>query len=283
MSDTEADEPSVEVEEAPAPLDRDEAAFEGAAKTRAERREDKRFTRLLRQRAEIAAERDRLAAEVDALRREGSKQTLTSIESKIAEAKQRMIRAAAEGDAEAQAEAADEMAVLRSDQKARQIEVEHQAAPRKPQLPPEVEEWIDRNPWFKPQSQTKDAKTKLALLAHQEALEVEGFTANSPEYFAHIEKRVENRYPGTVEPLDDDDADEEIETQAPVASPKRQAGPAPVTRRAPGGQRPAPSPMRIKPTQEQIEIATAIGVPLEKYMAQVAREMAAGRIGKGAK
>jgi hypothetical protein len=260
---------SIEAGERPAEIDRDEAAFEAGESTRASRREEKSINRLLRQRAADRAENDALKRRLAELEAAQHKGRLANLDGDIDAAERDAGQAIAEGDAERAAKAQRRMAELAAKRTAAEYDAPRPAASGPPA---EVADWMERNAWFNPAK--ADPKTKLALIAHSEAVDVEGLTPNTPEYFRHIERRVETKFPGTVAA---DDVDDDAE---PPARPQRRAasGPAPVNARA-GTPRPASSPSRIKLTAEQVDLAKSLGITPEAYAASQVALAAAGDLG----
>ena len=278
MSETE-DIPDLGVDEG---HDAAEQAFERGAEQREElnSRQRNQVARAARDRREALdalqaerAAREELAREVAELRKGAVTQEVERLGADLDRAEAEHAAALADGDPERIAKASGKVARLAAKAEAAEIMAKQAPEPeaprqRQPQVASEVQDWWDRNPWFKRGGQ-QDAKTKLAILADTEAREVEGLAVNSPEYFDFIERKVEGRFPGTIQR---DDAGEED----PQPAPKRTAtGPAPVTRGATPG-RPATSQQRIRATPEQVQMAEELGIPLEKYMAQVVRIGQAG-------
>lgn len=257
-----------------------EEAFEQGGSRRERAREERRVQSLLKDRHQDRsriADLERRLAEADAARAKGR---VTDLDADMAEAEKEARNAFADGDADAAAKANRRLAELAAERKAAELEEQQVASAARTQKgpAPEAAEWIERNSeWF----QKDQRKTKLALLAHDEAVNVEGFAPNSPEYFEFIEERVESKFPGTVTqrsaPADDTDLDDEDE--APPARQPRPAasrGAAPVTR-APsgGGARPGRT---LAATPAQVEAAKIAGVPITEYMARNAVLRRAGRL-----
>lgn len=271
---------------------------------RASRREEKRFNRLLRDRATLAetlSERENRILELEnrlaAQAADAGKAKVEGLTGDLERTRDELRAAQAEGDSDKAADLALRLAELAADRKALQYETEHAPPPRpqpqQPRVRPEVQDWMDRNSWFKPQANkaSNTPATKLALIAHTEALEVEGLAVNTPEYFAYIEDRVDQRFPGTVERDDVDEPEEQdveepprrVQQQQPqYRQPLRQAatrGPAPVGRGNAPALRPQPRSAALpKPTNEDIDHAKVSGVSLQDYLAAKAVRLRNGTL-----
>lgn len=255
--------------------DREADEFEAGRSRRDQRREDNRFRRVLRDRdlarQEVAALRRQLAeAQADS-----AKSRVSEIEAEIEAAETEQRDAMADGDADRAAKATRRVAVLATDRKVAEIEAANaertaKAAP----ADPAVTEWVQRNAsWFQSKDPAQAKKQKLAVLAHEEARDVEGFAVGSPDYFRYIEERVEAKFPNTViRGADDDeeDDDDEFDTQPPARVSPTRAGAAPVTRGAsPTSARPGAGRRgrTMEATPEQVEAAKVSGVTIQEYMA----------------
>lgn len=138
--------------------------------------------------------------------------------------------------------------------------VEHFAA----QLSPQSGAWVRAHPEFV----NDNHKNQQMLAAHQLAV-ARGLKADTPEYFASIEKTLD--ITGTVAKVDlpgDDPVDDPMAAAAkPINGSGRQAAPAaPVSRSGNGaGNR----PNVVKLTPAQVEAAGNMGMTVEEYAKQV--------------
>ena len=257
-----------------------EEAFEQGSRGRAlTRREEASLRRAVRSRAQAIAERDAERAERMKLEAELAKLRAGQTDADVDRAEAEYRDAVAEGDEERIAKANRRMAEAAANAKAARIVAEQEAArqaqPPRPSVDPAVEDWVESNShWFKPAPDGRhDAKTRFALIVDQEAREVEGLRVNSPAYFAYIEKRVEERFPGTIRGTEAEDEPE------PQPAPRRAAtGAAPVSGRSAAAARPAAGvrPQSIRLTQEQLDMAKTLGMSPEKYAARVQQIGASG-------
>lgn len=272
-----ADDLSARTEE----RDRDAEGFESGRSRRERRREDKRISSLLADRHKDRAENAALRRQLAEFEAERAKGRVSAIDADLAAAEAEARDGFADGDAEKAAKANRKLAELAAEKKAAQLEEEQADRAAKSsggnEPDPESKAWIERNSgWF-----NKDQKkTRLALLAHQEATEVEGLKPATPEYFEFIEGKVEDKFPGTVVRDDDDEEDEEEEP--PARTERRPAqGAAPVTR----GARPDASTRRggrtIHATADQVEMAKVAGVTVQEYMASAAELKRTGQTVRG--
>ena len=261
------------------PRDRDEEGFEHGRSRRDARREDRRVQSLLKDRhsdrSRIAELEQRLALQ----ERERAKGRLTDLDADMAATERAARDAFADGDADAAAKANRRLAELAAERKAAEMqdaEAERASTASQNRGPaPEAAEWLERNAaWF-----NKDKKaTALALAAHNEALQVEELTPNTPEYFAFIEEKVEGRFPGLV--VRDEDEDEELEDAPPPSRrPLSARGAAPVApNRTPPTGRPAGGSRHVKATAAEVEAAKVAGCSVQEYKAAQLERSRSGRL-----
>lgn len=122
--------------------------------------------------------------------------------------------------------------------------------PVKPQPTPQVQEWMERNPWFS----RDQGMTQQAYLTH-ERLVREGVQPDTQEYYARIDKTMRAVYPekfaeegGTV-----------VNTVAsvPVASGRSAAA--------------GPTPTKVRLTDSQVKLCTSLGITPQQYAAEMLR------------
>lgn len=262
----------------PGGRDRAEEGFESGRTRRDDRREDRRFQSLLKDRAtdrSKIADLERRLAETEAQRAKGR---LSDLDADLADTEAEARDAFADGDAAKAAKANRRLAELAADRKAAELEEAHAvreaASASKPRPAAESQEWLARNAgWFNKDPQ----KTKLALLAHEEAVAVEGFAPNTDEYFAHIENRVEAKFPGTVAGRDDDDPEDLVEVEDDNRDRRSVSirGAAPVSNRAPA---PSGRTRTVTATPLEVEAARISGVSIQEYKARQASMKRSGRL-----
>jgi hypothetical protein len=127
-------------------------------------------------------------------------------------------------------------------------------APAAPQVSSAVQDWLDENPWF----HADPAMNTSAMGFHADAVR-RGIKAESPEYFAHIDRKMRAAYPEEFE-----DADTGDEGVTPATRPaSRPSAPAAPRRNAATTQ--TPRTVRLSP--EQREAARIAGVSDQQYAA----------------
>lgn len=268
--------------------DREADDFEGGRTRREQRREDRRVQSLLRDRYDLRsrverAERERdEALRIAAAERAGrAKGNVAQLDGDIAATKRDLREAIAEGDADRQADAQVRIAELTASRKAVEVQSEdqerqlRQAAAPPVIYAPGVREWFQRNPWYNTDAQ----KTDFARAIDRAAL-ARGLKPGEAEYFAFIEKAVEQEFPGTIgkrtkaaPAVDEDDEDEDEQPVATKVVPAaaQRGGAAPV------GKRPAPgagNARQIRATEAEVRAARVSGVSLADYMAAKAEAKA---------
>lgn len=110
-----------------------------------------------------------------------------------------------------------------------------------------TQEWVKRNPWFE-----SDAAMRGAAYGVHDELVSKGIPAGSEFYFEQIDARMREIFP------------HKLGQQA--SAPK-----APATVVAPA-TRASTGPQKIRISKSQAAIAKRLGVPLEKYIEQIAKE-----------
>jgi hypothetical protein len=118
-----------------------------------------------------------------------------------------------------------------------------------PAADPKAEAWRKANPWFG----SDDEMTALALATHRKLVQ-SNVDTTSEAYYEKINSRMRELFPDSFE-----DA-----TPSPKATKSANVV-APATR--------STAPRKIVLTQTQVNIAKRLGVPLELYAKQVAKEM----------
>ena len=182
------------------------------------------------------------------------------VDNEIQTAKNKYKAAYETGDAEALAEAQSELTAvtikaerlhnfkptpLQEEKNEVQTQVTQPA-----QLDRKAEAWKDKNPWF---GQNR-RMTSYALAIHEELTQDERLNPSSEEYYRRIDSEMRTRFPDAF------DSDTEVDASPP---PKKSIV-APASR--------STASKKIVLTQSQVNIAKRLGVSLEDYARQVAKE-----------
>ena len=181
------------------------------------------------------------------------------VDNEIQTAKTKYKNAYELGDAEALAEAQSELTAVTI--KAERLhnfkpaplqeeKNEVQTQVTQPVLDRKAEEWKDKNRWF---GQNR-RMTSYALAIHEELTQDERLNPSSEEYYRRIDSEMRTRFPDAF------DSDTEVDASPP---PKKSVV-APATR--------STASKKIVLTQSQVNIAKRLGVSLEDYARQVAKE-----------
>jgi hypothetical protein len=181
------------------------------------------------------------------------------VDNEIQTAKNKYKSAYELGDAEALAEAQSELTAVTI--KAERLhnfkpaplqeeKNEVQTQVTQPVLDRKAEEWKDKNRWF---GQNR-RMTSYALAIHEELTQDERLNPSSEEYYRRIDSEMRTRFPDAF------DSDTEVDASPP---PKKSVV-APATR--------STASKKIVLTTSQVNIAKRLGVSLEDYARQVAKE-----------
>jgi len=184
------------------------------------------------------------------------------VDNEIAMAEAKMRIAYESGDSGAIAEAQRELTtvVLKADKIANfkptplqesQTEVQiQQRQPEQPRLHHKTENWRSRNPWF---GQNR-RMTSYALALHEELTQDERIDPTSDEYYQRIDAEMRNRFPDAFE----------SERQVDATPSPKKSNVAPATR--------STAAKKIVLTTSQVNIAKKLGIPLEVYAKEVAKQ-----------
>jgi len=120
---------------------------------------------------------------------------------------------------------------------------------QQPQVVPDerTRQWVTKNQWF-----NEDPVMRGAAFGIHDQLVQSGYVAGSDAYFEQLDARIRDSFP------------QKFRSNKPAANVV-----APASRGTPGSQ-------KVTLTKTQVAIAKRLGVPLEKYAAQVAKEMTNG-------
>jgi hypothetical protein len=184
------------------------------------------------------------------------------VDNEVAMAEAKMRIAYESGDSSAIAEAQRELTttVLKADKIANFKPAplqEGQSQVQTPQRQPEpqrlhhkTEDWRSRNPWF---GQNR-RMTSYALALHEELTQDERIDPTSDEYYQRIDAEMKSRFPDAFE----------SERQVDATPSPKKSNVAPATR--------STSAKKIVLTQSQVNIAKRLGIPLEVYAKEVAKQ-----------
>lgn len=125
-----------------------------------------------------------------------------------------------------------------------------QTEPQQPTVDPQAADWQSRNKWFGQDHEM----TSFALGVHSKLVE-SGVDPSSDEYYRRIDARMRQVFPDAFE----------SEKPADATPQRTKSNVAPATR--------STAPKKIVLTQTQVNIAKRLGVPLEQYAREVAKQM----------
>ena len=125
-----------------------------------------------------------------------------------------------------------------------------QPEPQQPTVDPRAVDWQSKNSWFGQDHEM----TSFALGVHSKLVE-SGIDPGSDEYYRHIDNRVRQVFPDAFE----------SDKPADAPTQRQKSNVAPATR--------STAPKKIVLTQTQVNIAKRLGVPLEQYAREVAKQM----------
>ena len=130
----------------------------------------------------------------------------------------------------------------------------NQQQPESPRIDEKTAKWQARNPWFgDTEIPDHEEMTSVALIAHRQLVH-SGVDPRSDEYFKKIDARVRSRFPSYFEES----------SQSPETSRKPGSVVAPATR--------STATRKVVLTKTQVALAKRLGVPLEEYAKQVAKQ-----------
>ena len=164
---------------------------------------------------------------------------------KVADAQQAISQIAIEKErlrvqkGRSQAQAAQQQQVLQKQQ---------QPQPRQQQRDPKLESWIGKNKWF---GQDK-VMTGAARAIHEALVAEEGYDPTSDEYYAEIDKRMRREMPQKFQ-----GDKKNVQSVTPAGSGNRSLK---------SGRK-----KQVELNPGQVRLAERLGVPLDKYAAQVAK------------
>jgi hypothetical protein len=287
------------------PRDRAEEGFErGAAEraaSRGDRREDGRFSRVLRDRAILAQQLAETQAQLAAERAQRAKDRADGYGVELTRAEHDVRAAVEAGDAEAIARANRRIAEMAANRTAASLEAqaaERTAAEVKARRPAAEEgggpsettaAWLEANGWY-----GRDARmTRQAQVLHQEAVEDEGLRPDTPAYWRFIESGLDQRFPGKVSALyarpaprpaaavereaaRGDEGEGAADPALAARVPARAAsGAAPVSRAAAGAAGPGQT---LRLSAEAVAVARSLGMTPQQYAARAASLAKQGRV-----
>jgi hypothetical protein len=183
-------------------------------------------------------------------------------EVELAQTRVKLKKAFEDGDPELLAAAQEEMAdvklklarVNETPKKALQTESEpvyNQPVDSRPRVDTKAKSWQNENTWFG----VNKEMTSFALGVHETLID-NGVDADSDEYYEKLNRRIRQVFPDTF-------SDEVVEEKPKKVKPANVV--APATR--------STAPKKIVLTQTQVAFAKRLGVPLEDYAKEVAKQM----------
>jgi hypothetical protein len=210
---------------------------------------------------------------------EGSKsyieQGKISAETELAMAKKAYKEAYEAGDSDALVEAqlAISEATLKLDRARTMQPIEPKEQPvyipevpqEAPQQDKKLTKWLDKNPWYGGDDALEEEMTSLAVSIHNRLAREKGEKfVGTDDYYEKISDTIRKRFPDY---FGADEESEEVQETKPVKSRAKPAAAvvAPATRSV--------APKKVQLTPSQVQIAKRLGVPLELYASQVAKQM----------
>ncbi len=125
---------------------------------------------------------------------------------------------------------------------------QYQPQPRQQQRDPKLESWLGKNQWF---GQDK-IMTSAARVIHETLVAEEGYDPTSDEYYAEIDKRIRREMPQKFQ-----GDKKSVQSVTPAGSGNRSLK---------SGRK-----KQVELNPGQVRLAERLGVPLDKYAAQVAK------------
>ena len=129
-----------------------------------------------------------------------------------------------------------------------QQQYQPQPQPRQQQRDPKLESWLGKNQWF---GQDK-IMTSAARVIHETLVAEEGYDPTSDEYYAEIDKRMRREMPQKFQ-----GDKKNVQSVTPAGSGNRSLK---------SGRK-----KQVELNPGQVRLAERLGVPLDKYAAQVAK------------
>lgn len=129
-----------------------------------------------------------------------------------------------------------------------EVKLPHNAPNPAPIADQRAAAWQQENSWFG----SDDEMTSFALGLHQKLVK-QGVDPTSDEYYERINSRMRQVFP------------DQFDSTEPEEKPKKPAVVAPATR--------STAPKKIVLTQTQVALAKRLGIPLESYAKELAKEM----------
>lgn len=193
----------------------------------------------------------------------------SAAEAELAQARAKFKKAYEDGDADLLAAAQEEIAdakikINRVQDKLIQIPEEEtlqqenkrvysEPEPAQYRPDPKAQAWQRQNSWFG----SDEEMTSFALGVHEKLVK-QGVDAESDEYYEKLNRRIRQVFPEAF-------GDDVVEEEKPVKKAKPANVVAPATR--------STAPKKIVLTQTQVAFAKRLGVPLEDYAKEVAKQM----------
>jgi len=129
-----------------------------------------------------------------------------------------------------------------------QQQVQPQQQPRQQERDPKLESWLEKNTWF-----GKDRiMTSVARGIHETLIAEEGFNPTTDEYYAEIDKRIRQELPNKFQ-----GDKKNVQSVTPAGSGNRSLK---------NGRK-----KQVELNPGQVKLAQKLGIPLDKYAAEVQR------------
>ena len=126
-----------------------------------------------------------------------------------------------------------------------------QGTPVRPQRDEKLESWMQKNPWFGPSGDK--IMTSAARALHETLVNEEGYdpVADADDYYREIDRRMRQEMPHKFQ------GDKRVQSVTPASS---------TSRTVKSGRK-----RQVELTKGQVKLAKQLGIPLEKYAAEVAK------------
>ena len=218
---------------------------------------------------QVYEENKKLKTYANQSNRTATEATKSAAEAELAQARAKFKKAYEDGDADLLATAQEEIADAKikltrvqdklveiPDEETLQQEnkrVYSEPEPAQYRPDPKAQAWQRQNSWFG----SDEEMTSFALGVHEKLVK-QGVDAESDEYYEKLNRRIRQVFPEAF-------GDDVIEEEKPVKKAKPANVVAPATR--------STAPKKIVLTQTQVAFAKRLGVPLEDYAKEVAKQM----------
>jgi hypothetical protein len=153
-------------------------------------------------------------------------------------------------------------------QRQAQAAYQQPVAPTIPEPEPKAKEWGEKNPWFG--DEEHKGMTAYAYALHEEAINDNGLSPNSDQYFTYIDQGMRGRF----NDYDWKDNASEDASGNGQAAPATTSQPSSVV--APSARNNGAKPRKVQLTSTQVALAKRLGLTNEQYAKQLVKEMTNG-------